>query len=196
MIIDRVKKLILSPAEAWKEIAAEESSIKSLFLKYAIFLALIPALSMIVGFGVVGLRIGPAYYHMPINTALYSALVSFVVYLLGVFSAGFIFDFIGQYFSAESNLKQAMKLSVYSSTPFFLAGIFSIIPSMSFLSIIGLYSVYLLYLGIPALLKVPEDKIMPFTVTVIMAAIILGFLLSGVVNRFAYGPIYLDRLTY
>ena len=196
MIIDRVKKIILFPKEAWTEIAVEDTGIRDLFLKYAIFLALIPAVSLIIGFGVVGLRFGPGYYRMPIGTALFSATVSYIVNLAGVFTGGYIINFIGQYFSAESNLRQAMKLSVYSSTAFWLAAIFGIIPAIGFLSILGLYSMYLLYIGIPLLMKVPEEKVMSFTVAVIIASVILGFLLNAVVGQFIYAPIYRELLTF
>lgn len=196
MIFERIKKLLLSPKDAWHDIAAEEISIVDMFLKYAALLALIPAVSLIIGFGLVGLRIGPGYYRMPMATAFFSAVLSYVLNLAGVFAGGYIINFLGQYFSAESSVKQSMKLAVYSSTAFWVAAVFGIVPALSFLSILGLYSVYLLYLGIPALMKIPEDKIMPFTIAVIIASIVLGFLLNAVIGNFIYGPIYSELLTY
>lgn len=196
ILIERVKKILLSPKEAWIEISTEDVSIKDLFLKYAVILALIPAVSLIVGFGLVGLRIGPGYYRMPFNTALLSAVLSYVLNVAGVFAGGYIINFIGQYFSAESNLKQAMRLSVYSSTAFWVAAIFGIIPALGFLSILGLYSIYLLYLGVPILMKVPPEKVMSFTVAVMIASLVLGFFLNTVVGQFVYAPIYSELLTY
>ncbi len=196
MIFNRVKKILLLPKEAWAEINVEDTSIQGLFYKYAMYLALIPSIALVVGFSIVGMRFGPTYYRMPLMTALFSAIVSYIINLAGVFVGGYIINFLGQYFSAESTLKQAMKLSVYSSTAFWVAAIFGVLPSLGLLSILGLYSVYLLYVGVPILIKIPEDKVMPYTVSVIVSLIVLGFLLNAVVGQFVYAPIYSELLTY
>ena len=47
----------------------------------------------------------------------------------------------------------------------------------------GLYSLYLLYLGLRSLMKSPQEKALPYTVVVIVAAIVIFGLvgaLSGV----------------
>jgi len=196
ILFEKVKKLLLSPHEEWRAIAAEELSIQDMFIKYAAYLALIPAVSMIIGFGIVGLRLGPTYYRMPIMSALFSGILSYILSLAGVLAGGYIINFLSQYFSAEGGIKPAMKLAVYSSTAYWISGIFGIIPSLGFLSILGLYSVYLLFVGIPILLKVPEDKTMPFIIAVVISSLVLGILLNAVVGQFVYGPIYSDLLTY
>ena len=48
ILFEKVKKLLLSPHEEWRAIAAEELSIQDMFIKYAAYLALIPAVSMII----------------------------------------------------------------------------------------------------------------------------------------------------
>jgi hypothetical protein len=48
------------------------------------------------------------------------------------------------------------------------------------LSILGLYSLYLLYLGLPRLMKAPADKAMPYTLVTIVAAVALALLVGAV----------------
>jgi hypothetical protein len=45
--------------------------------------------------------------------------------------------------------------------------------------IISLYSLYLLYVGLPTLMKVPQDRAMGYTAVVMIAAVVI-FLLESV----------------
>ena len=49
-------------------------------------------------------------------------------------------------------------MAAYSFTAAWLAGIFNIVPQLAILGLVGLYSFYLLYLGLPRLMKSPEDQ--------------------------------------
>lgn len=79
---------------------------------------------------------------------------------------------------------QALKVAVYSSTAALLAGAFALIPALSFLGLVGLYSVYLLYLGLPVLMKVDPGKSLNYTVSVTIAAAVLFAMIGGVSNAF------------
>ena len=62
-------------------------------------------------------------------------------------------------FGATQDMSQAIKLSAYSATAGWVAGIFYLIPSLWILAAIGgLYSLYLFYVRIPILMKAPPDK--------------------------------------
>ena len=58
----------------------------------------------------------------------------------------------------EKNIGRSAQLVAYSSTAVWVSGIFNIIPSLSILGFLGLYSIYLFYLGIPVMKKTPDDK--------------------------------------
>lgn len=77
---------------------------------------------------------------------------------------------------------QALKVAVYSNTPAWLAGIFVLVPALDFLQILGLYSVYLLYLGLPVLMKAPRDKAVIYTVVVVIAAIVIFAVIGTTVS--------------
>ena len=79
---------------------------------------------------------------------------SFVI----VYAVALIIDVLAPSFRAERNFSAALKLSVYSFTPVWLAGIFILIPGLRFLSILGLYGLYLLWTGLTPLMEVARDK--------------------------------------
>jgi hypothetical protein len=76
----------------------------------------------------------------------------------------------------------AFKVSAYSLTPTWLAGVFALIPALSFLTLLGLYGVYLLYLGLPRLMQAPEEKAVGYTAVVVLSAIMLSIVLAGVLG--------------
>ena len=85
-------------------------------------------------------------------------------------------------FGGRMDLVAAFKVAAYSSTPAWLAGVFWIIPVFASLSIVGLYSLYLLYLGLPPLMRVPEGRSMAYTAVVAGAAGALAFMISGILG--------------
>ena len=61
-------------------------------------------------------------------------------------------------------------------------------PGLRFLGILGLYSLFLLYLGLPTLMKVPQEKALSYTVVVIVAAIVLFMVIGLVAGSFVAMP--------
>jgi hypothetical protein len=73
-----------------------------------------------------------------------------------VYVMALIIDALAPTFQGQKNHPNALKLAVYSMTPAWLAGVFSLIPGLRPLSILGLYGLYLLRVGLPPLMKVPQ----------------------------------------
>ncbi len=81
-----------------------------------------------------------------------------------------------------------MKVAVYSYTPAWIAGVLQIFPPLSVLGVLaGLYGIYLLYLGLPHLMKAPQDKAVGYTAVVVVCAIVLTIVL-GVVGGLVMAP--------
>jgi hypothetical protein len=71
-----------------------------------------------------------------------------------------------------------LKLSVYSHTPLWLAGIFLLIPGLNFLLILGLYGLYLMWVGLPTLMRVPNERSLPYAAFVTACALIPAVVLA------------------
>lgn len=180
-LIERVKQILLSPQTEWEIIAAEPTTTVELYKTYIAPLAAIGPIAQFIGYSVFGMSVFGATYRVPIGSGLTSALLTFVLTLAATYVLALIIDALAPTFNGQRNQMQALKVAAYSSTASWVAGIFALIPGLRILTILGLYSVYLLYLGLPALMKVPRDRALVYTAVVILAAIVL-FMVVGIVG--------------
>ena len=180
-LIDRVKNILIAPKEEWARIDAEPATVGGLFTSYAMILAAIGPIASIVGRALIG---------FPMTASIAMAVVTYVVSLLVVFLTALIIDALAPSFGGTKNQVQATKLAVYAATPGWVIGILSVVPQLFALTAVlalvaGLYGVYLLYLGLPRLMRVPEDKAIVYVIVVVVAWIvvywILMMLLAGIV---------------
>ena len=82
---------------------------------------------------------------------------------------------------------QAQKLAVYSYTAAWVAGIANLIPVLGgLIALVGaIYSLVLLFLGLPILMKVPEDKKVVYYIVILVAGLVLGIIASAIVGAVA-----------
>jgi Yip1 domain len=180
-LIERVKRILLSPQTEWEIIAAEPTTPAELYKTYIAPLAAIGPIAQFIGYSVFGMSVFGATYRVPIGSGLTSALLTYVLTLAATYVLALIIDALAPTFNGQRNQMQALKVAAYSSTASWVAGIFALIPGLRILTILGLYSVYLLYLGLPALMKAPRDRALVYTAVVILAAIVL-FMVIGIVG--------------
>jgi len=177
-LVARVKGILLQPKSEWLKIDGEFATTKSLFTRYAMILAAIgPVCSLLGGqlMPIMGMKLS-------IVGAIVVALVSYGMSLLGVFLVGLIINALAPNFGGTANKVQAMKLAVYSWTAAWLAGVFGLIPMLGILAILGLYSFYLLFVGLPILMKVPEDKKVGYFIVTVIAGVVMYFIISAIVG--------------
>ncbi len=178
---ERAKNLILSPKTEWEVIDGESVEISALYKSWIMPLAAIPAIASFMSTSIFGVGAFGFHYRVPLFSGLMTALVSFVLALAGVFLFAHIISFLAPYFGAQKNLKQAFKLAAYMPVASWLAGVFLMIPSLSILVLIGgLYSLYLLFLGLPILMNPEKDKAVMYTVSTIIGVVMMHFVLSMV----------------
>jgi len=178
-LIERVQNILLKPATEWDAIEAEPASIQGLYVGYACILAAIPAVASLLGALLIS--------HWLIVPALISAVVSYGLALVGVFVIAFIINVLAPSFGAQSNQIQALKLVIYSNTASWVAGVFLIIPFVGGLlaGLGGLYSLYLMYLGLPKLMKSPADKTVGYFIVSLVVAIVFYVVVGIILGIFA-----------
>ena len=183
-LIQRATNILLHPRAEWDVIAAEPATVQGIFV-YAAVLAAIPAIAQIVH-GLIPFCFFIACYTANPVWVVAGAVVWYVVSLVGVFVVGLIIDALAPGFGGEKNQVQAMKAAVYSWTAAWLAGAFVVIPFFGWLlSLVGLYSFYLLYVGLPRTMKSPEAQSLGYTVVAIILGIIvfvIGSAIAGTVT--------------
>jgi hypothetical protein len=190
-LVDRVKAILLAPQKEWHVIEAESATTASLYSGYIIPLAAIPAIAGFIGMSMIGVSALGTNFRIPMVSGLTGAIVRYAGTLAGVYVLALIIDALAPSFGGTKNQIQSLKLAAYSSTASWLAGIFLLLPGLRVLSILGVYSLYLLFVGLPVMTKSPPDKALGYTVVVILSAIVVAVLVGAVASTIVgYGSWY------
>jgi len=175
----RVAGLFTNPKAEWVAIAAERDDVGSIARSYVAILALIPGVCLLIGIGLMGGRfLGVA----GIMTAIMGAAVSWIVALFSTIASAVVIEKLAPVFKSDGDMTRAMKLVAYATTPVWLAGVFYLLADVSPLALGGaLWAIYLLYLGLPIVMKTPQKQVIPFMLTSILVIIIANAVLRAIV---------------
>jgi hypothetical protein len=172
-LIERAKAIILRPRATWAVIDGEATPLRDLYVHYAMPLAAIGPVAGFLGgqiFGrgqsVLGTVYRPSFFN-----ALFAGVLQYVFALIAVAVLALVINALARQFGAAANQAQAFKLAIYGSTAIWLAGIFHLVPALSVLSIAGLYSLYLIYTGLPRLMKAPHDNARVYVIVALAASV-------------------------
>jgi len=181
-IIERVQRILLQPKTEWYVIQQEPTLPAQLYTGYIMPLAAIGPICTVIGLLLFGASyFGPLMISIPIVPIIVGAVIQYALALAGVYVMALIIDALAPTFMGQKQIYQALKLYAYSATPGWLGGIFAIIPQLSIIgALLGLYGLYLLYLGIPVMMQCPPDKAIGYTATVVIVAIVV-FVIIGVI---------------
>jgi hypothetical protein len=174
--VARVKNILFSPSTEWRVITAEPSSPSALYLGYVAPLVAIGVVATFIGQSMVGF---PFVGRIGVGVALAHAVIAYALSFLGVYLIALIVDLLAPSFGGQRDSLAALKLTVYSFTPAWVAAIFNLIPVLGVLAVIGaLYGLYLLYLGLPVLMRCPADKAVGYTAVAMICAIVTWILIA------------------
>jgi hypothetical protein len=191
-IVERIKGIILKPKEEWDVIAGETTSTADLLKNYALPLAAIGAVAGFIGSSIIGVSLGPlGTFRVPMVTGLVGGVVGLGIALASVFILGLIVDALAPKFGGEKNSAQALKVAVYSYTPMWVAAVLNVLPVFRALAVLGglagaVWGIYVLYLGLPRLMKCPQDKAVVYTVVVVLCgfgiSLVAGLIVGAIVG--------------
>lgn len=186
----RIKGILFSPASEWPRIEAEPATIPELYMGYVGILAAGAVVAQLIGNLVFGYGLFGAIYRPSLIGAVVSAVVSYGLTLIGVLILALVIDALAPAFGGRKNRIQAFKLAAYAGTAGWVAGLLSLFPPLTPLVILGsLYGIYLLYLGMPVLMKAPADKALGYTALTVMVAILISLVTWMVVASVGMGAI-------
>ena len=174
----RVQGLLLDPQAEWAKIDRESGEPAHLFLNYVAILALIPAIAGFIGASIIGVTVSVGTFRVPVLTGLLNAFIAYLFSFVLVYVVALVIDALAPSFGTPRHFASALKLSVYSFTPAWLVGIFLLVPGLSFLTILGLYGFYLLWTGLPIVMRTPRERALAYAASVTLAALVVTFLLA------------------
>ncbi|MEQ1817039.1 MAG: Yip1 family protein [Terricaulis sp.] len=181
IIFTRAYGLLREPKKEWEQIKAEETTVPNLLIGYVAPLAAIPPVAGLIGSLIFEpIRVGS------ISAAIIGVFVTWVVTIALVFLIGVLINTLADQFDADRNDIGAQKVAAYSITPALLSGLFSLWPPLWWVSLIALAAmVYVMYRGLPIMMKAPEDRALSYAATVTVAAavaLIVMFALASCVS--------------
>ncbi|MFN2572456.1 MAG: Yip1 family protein [Gemmatimonadales bacterium] len=183
----RVKGIMLEPRATWKEVDAEFTKPGELWAKYVIPLAAIGPIAFMIGMLIFGKSIAftSLTNRVPLSTVIAGGVAAYVLALLSVFALSRIISLLAPGFGGQRNDVQGLKAAAYSSTAAWLGGIFLVMPALGLVSLIfSLFSLVLLYIGLPIVMKVPQDRAMGYTAVVIIVWIVVFLIARAVLTAF------------
>jgi Yip1 domain len=187
-LVERVKNILATPKLEWPRIDAEPATIGGIYTSYVMILAAIGPIAALLGQQLIGIM----GFKPSLSYSLVMAVLSYGMSLVAVYVSALVIDALAPSFGGTKDMLKAFKVAAYSSTAVWVAGIFGIIPLLGLLILLALiYGFYLLYLGLPLLMRVPADKAVIYFVVVLVVQILLyvlvGYVVSALVLSFV-GP--------
>ena len=182
-IIERIKAILTWPRSEWPVIAAEPATVAGLYTRYIMWLAAIPA---VFGF-IKGSLIGHSMFGISVSTPVLAGLLGMVLgYVLGLvvlYMVSMIVDALAPTFGGRKDQVQALKAVGYAWTAAWVAGIAVILPWVGWLVALagGIYSIWLLYLGLPHTMKSAPEKSLAYTAVTVACALLLSWVVGLVV---------------
>ena len=178
-LLQRVLDILMRPRDTWLQIDAEDGNPARIYLGYLVFLAAIPAVAGFIGYSLIGVVAFGISVRVPVVQGLVSMVVGYVLSLAMVYVLALIANMLAPRFQAQQDMGSAFKLVAYASTAGMLGGVFSILPSLAMLGLLAaLYSVYLIYSGIPVLMKAPQEKAVGYTAALVVCGILAGIVVG------------------
>ncbi|HEY4366133.1 MAG TPA: Yip1 family protein [Steroidobacteraceae bacterium] len=183
-LIARIKAILLTPKTQWPVIAAEPATAAGLYTNYIMLLAAIPAVFSFLKLSLIGVSIPFAgTVRIGIAAGIANLIATYALSLLMVYVMALIINALAPTFGAQKDQTQALKTVAYAYTASWIAGFGQIVPGLWMLIAIagGIYSIYLLYLGLPHTMKCPAEKAAGYTAVAIIVAILLSLVVGMIV---------------
>lgn len=168
-LLARVRAILLQPRPTWETIEAEQATIRGLYRGYVLPLA---AIIPVILFLWSALLLPLAGFGAPLASvgALVDLLVSYLTALAGVCVFAWLADQLAGRFGATRGLLPAFKVGAYGMTAFWVSGLCLLVPVVGPLGVVagGVYSIWLIHLGLAQLMKPAADRAVLYTALAIL----------------------------
>ncbi|MDY0066042.1 MAG: Yip1 family protein [Steroidobacteraceae bacterium] len=184
-LVARVKGMLLAPRQEWPAAASEPATPADLYKNYIVLLAALPVVFGFIKMSLIGVSTPfTGTLRTAVGAGIGAMLLSYVLALAGVYVIALIVDALAPTFGGQKDRTQALKTVAYAYTASWVAGVAQIVPGIGLLIAFagGVYSIYLLYLGLPHTMKCPQEKAAGYTAVTIIVALVLSFLFAAVVG--------------
>jgi hypothetical protein len=177
--------LMVNPRRGWNQVAAKPPTNLVLTLLFPLCFALLPALAWYVGTTHVGWQIGSdsSPVRMTTQSAQIIAALFYATMVLSIAGIGYLIHWMALTYGAQSTVTKGIGIAALTATPLFVAGAVGFHPSLMVDLLIGVialcYAVYLLYIGIPIVMQIPQERGFLFSSAVIAVCMVIFISILG-----------------
>lgn len=183
-MIGNIIGLLIRPKTQWQRIAEKDNFALFSAVFYTVVFACLPAVAWFYGTTKIGWTVGDGdTVRMTADSALVIILLFYFTMVASVIAIGYMIHWMSQTYGADSSVGKGITIAVLSATPLFIAGAVGFSPIFWIALLIGVsavcYAVYLLYLGIPIVMKIPEERGFLFSSAVIAFCMVILMVIMG-----------------
>ena len=194
--------LMSNPHQEWSRIRDEKQTIAGQYLRFLIWIAIIPPVAWWYGASQIGWVLGGRTILLTSNSAAQIMGLFYVAILLSIGYLGYMIYWMAKTYDAKNNdIARAIGVASYMCTPMFLVGLTGFYPVLWFDMIAGTlaaaYTLYLLSIGIPIVYDMPKERGFLFaSATVAVGLVLMVALLGATVILWEMGamPVFTDGL--
>lgn len=155
--------IFFSPRTEWAKIRDENNSVMSYFVKYVAIVGLLPPIAWYFGATEIGWTVGGRVVRITPESALPFLILFYFAILIGVAGLGFMVHWMSETYEAEtSTFSKGISIAAYTCAPLLICGATGFYPILWLDIILGCvaagYAVYLLYIGVPIVMQIPEER--------------------------------------
>lgn len=190
---ERVKAILTNPRAEWLVIADEPASVGSLYTGYILPVAALPALAGFIKGSLIGSSVLGITTRQPVVAGIGAMLLTYLLTLVVVYVMALIVNALAPTFDGHQDNVQALKTVAYACTAAWIAGIAIIMPWLGTLIAWAgaIYSIYLLYLGLPRTMHCALERAGVYTAVSVILTMVLhwlvGLLVAGTLGTAAFG---------
>ncbi len=179
MLLSHAFGMFTHPDKEWESIRKEHASPTKLYVAYIALLALISPVCAYISTTQFGWQVGDGQLtKLTAQSALQLNIITYAAMLVGVFGLGWAIDWMAKTYGAEHDdyAANGIALAAYSCTPLFFAGFALLYPepivNMLVFLFAAVYAGYLIYDGLPIVMRISKERAILFSGAILTAALV------------------------
>ncbi len=192
--------LLLQPSHQWHKVAQLPTKTLNTMVLYPCIMALLPAVAWYYGTTKIGWTVGGGdSIKLTPDSALAIVILFYFAMVAAVAVIGYFIHWMSHTYGADSSFAKGIVIAGFTATPLFLAGLVGFYPVLWLDMLVGVvtvcWAVYLLYLGIPIVMDIPEERGFLFSSAVIAICLVMLICImvgSVILWEFGAAPAFTD----
>ena len=170
--------LLLQPSNQWRQVAQLPTATLNTMVLFPCLMAILPTVAWYYGTTEIGWSIGDGDATRLTRDSALAIIILFYFAMVGAIGViGYFIHWMSDTYGAESTFARGIVIAGFAATPLFLAGLTGFYPVLWLDMLLGVvaacWATYLLYLGIPIMMDIPEERGFLFSSAVIAICLVM-----------------------